>query len=137
MSDQAPTDSIDTEAQENEELPDQPIVARYGKYFRNMRYLFTVVIVGFGLLCVKDGYFTWPEINRQYDQLSQRIADAERDGKTEEAKALVVQRNALGARKEPMSMKRRRRKRIWMRYWIDAWLSSQNPMDFGSFIGES
>jgi hypothetical protein len=49
------------------------IVARYGRYFRNARYALTVLLIGFGLWCINDGFFKFPREN----------ADAVRRGQPE------------------------------------------------------
>ncbi len=60
--------------------PAQPIVARAGTYFRNMRYLFTVAMVGFGLYCAYDGFYAWPRHNQRVEALATLYEDARKDG---------------------------------------------------------
>jgi hypothetical protein len=60
--------------------PAQPIVARAGTYFRNMRYLFTVAMVGFGIYCAYDGYYAWPLHNQRVEALATLHDDARKDG---------------------------------------------------------
>lgn len=42
---------------------DAPIVARAGRYYRNMRYLMAVMMVGVGCYFLYDGYIGWPTEN--------------------------------------------------------------------------
>lgn len=39
------------------------IVARAGRYYRNTRYLIFVIFFGFGLWCIRDGFFQYPRAN--------------------------------------------------------------------------
>lgn len=41
-------------------VPQADIVAGAGRYFRNTRYLMTVLLLGFGIWCIRDGFFEWP-----------------------------------------------------------------------------
>jgi len=46
------------------EPPARPaVVARAGRYYRNARYIMALMFLGFGLWCVRDGFFTWPKAN--------------------------------------------------------------------------
>lgn len=42
---------------------DAPIVATAGRYYRNMRYLMVVAMLGFGCYFLYDGYIGWPKEN--------------------------------------------------------------------------
>jgi hypothetical protein len=73
-SDNAAETSADASASApKKELPAQPLVARRAKYFINMRYLFTVVLMGFGLYCIYDGYHAWPLHNQKFDLLDDQL----------------------------------------------------------------
>jgi hypothetical protein len=38
-----------------------PIVARPGQYYRMTRYLMTLILVGYGIWSIHDGFFSWPK----------------------------------------------------------------------------
>jgi hypothetical protein len=46
-----------------------PIVARAGRYYRNMRYLMFVVFIGMGAWFGYDGWVGWPRMNEQIRKL--------------------------------------------------------------------
>ena len=41
------------------------IVARAGTYYRVTRFLMTLLFLGFGIACIKDGFFKYPRENSQ------------------------------------------------------------------------
>src|SRR5450432_3114271 len=47
----------------------EPIIARAGSYYRNTRYLMTVLLVGMGLWFGYDGFVSWPQSNVYHEQL--------------------------------------------------------------------
>src|SRR5688500_19026604 len=53
--------------------PSGDLVARYGRYYRNTRYIIFVLFLGFAVWCIRDGFFVWPKMN----------ADARAAGKPE------------------------------------------------------
>jgi hypothetical protein len=57
-----------------------PIVARYGSYYRNMRYIMTTLIVAFGFWFMYDGFVGYPEHNRKYAEIEARRSAAENSG---------------------------------------------------------
>lgn len=52
---------------------DQPIVARAGRYYRNVRYLMAVAAVALGGWFAYDGYVHWPWMNAEYDRVDAQI----------------------------------------------------------------
>jgi hypothetical protein len=38
-----------------------PIVARYGRYFRNARYILTAILIGVGIWSIRDGFYKFPK----------------------------------------------------------------------------
>lgn len=43
--------------------PSGAIVARYGRYYRNTRYLIAVLCIGYGLWSINDGFVRYPRAN--------------------------------------------------------------------------
>jgi hypothetical protein len=41
--------------------PSGPIIARPGRYYRLTRFIMTVVLLVYGGLSIRDGFFTWPK----------------------------------------------------------------------------
>lgn len=76
MQDTTPTDST---------LAAQPIVARAGSYYRNMRYLMFVLLVAMGAWFGYDGFHAWPEGNRRIAELELLIKEADGSGDIEAA----------------------------------------------------
>jgi hypothetical protein len=70
--------------------PTAPIVARAGRYYRNARYLMFAIIVGMGGWFMYDGFVKYPESNRVYDDLVQKLAQMEKDPNRDEATYLSV-----------------------------------------------
>jgi hypothetical protein len=67
--------------------PSGDIVARAGRYYRNTRYLMFLMIMGFGIAFLYDGYIRYPRHNRELDELERQQAVAKTD---EEKKELAV-----------------------------------------------
>jgi hypothetical protein len=42
---------------------DAPIVAKAGRYYRNARYIMSALFIGFGVMCIYDGFIKWPREN--------------------------------------------------------------------------
>ncbi len=51
----------------------QPFVAQAGKTYRRYRYVMFVLMVGFGLAFLYDGFFRWPGHNAKYSVLEAKI----------------------------------------------------------------
>lgn len=60
---------------ETKSLPTQPIVARAGKYFRNMRYLIVAMCVLMGGWFLYDGMIGYPKKNARIDEVT-KLRDA-------------------------------------------------------------
>ena len=45
--------------------PPGDVVARAGKYYRNARYLLAAGLFIYGLLSIKDGFFKYPQVDRE------------------------------------------------------------------------
>jgi len=56
-----------------------PIVARYGKYYRNTRYLMFLLFMGFGIASIYHGFWVYPEENRVAIARGQRPPHGEYD----------------------------------------------------------
>lgn len=59
------------------ETPAEPMVARAGTYYRNARYIMFAIIVLMGAWFLYDGFVKYPEENRQYIEISQKITALE------------------------------------------------------------
>ena len=51
----------------------QPFVAHAGKTYRRYRYVMFVLMVGFGLAFLYDGFVRWPGHNKAWDEMEARI----------------------------------------------------------------
>jgi hypothetical protein len=60
-------------------LSQGPIVARYGQYYRNTRYLMFVLFMGFGIYCIYDGFYKYPLENDTAIKRGQRPPHGEYD----------------------------------------------------------
>lgn len=67
---------------------DEPIVARAGRYYRNARYIMFVIILGFGVWFLHDGYVKYPAENKAYDAISAQISTLEAQDKRSDAEYL-------------------------------------------------
>ncbi|HEV8377746.1 MAG TPA: hypothetical protein VGP99_02770 [Tepidisphaeraceae bacterium] len=56
-----------------------PIVARYGRYYRNTRYLMFLLFMGFGIASIWHGFWVYPEENRVAIARGQRPPHGEFD----------------------------------------------------------
>lgn len=79
----------------------EPIVARYGSYYRNMRYIMVTLVVAFGAWFGYDGFVGYPEHNRKYDEIFSRQEEAQRRQDNETAARLADELRKHGARKTP------------------------------------
>ena len=69
-----------------------PYEAAAGTYFRNVRYGLFLLIFGYGLWSLYDGFVVWPNDTRQYDALAGQIRQAdERQDKEEVARLTALQ----------------------------------------------
>jgi hypothetical protein len=59
-----------TAKDEDKPLPALPLSGRAGSYFRNVRYGLAAMVLIFGLLFAKDGYYGWPKKNVKYDEMN-------------------------------------------------------------------
>ena len=44
------------------------IVAGGGRYYRNARFIIVLMFVGFGILCIRDGFYTYPRENAEQER---------------------------------------------------------------------
>jgi hypothetical protein len=49
------------QAPEAPEVPTRPVVARPGRYYRWTRFIMTLVLLIYGGMSIRDGFFTWPK----------------------------------------------------------------------------
>ena len=64
------------------------IVARAGRYYRNTRYLMFLMILGFGIAFLYDGFVRYPRHNRELDELEAQQSRATSD---DEKRQLAVE----------------------------------------------
>ena len=57
----------------------EPIVARYGAYYRNTRYILTLILFVMAGWFAYDGWKAWPAANAKAADLDQRIAATKND----------------------------------------------------------
>lgn len=79
--------------------PAGPVVARFGAYYRNMRYIMVTLIVAFGVWFGYDGFYGYPEHNRKYDEIEARQQAAERAGDDTGRATAAEELRKHGARK--------------------------------------
>lgn len=79
----------------------EPIVARYGSYYRNMRYIMVTLVIAFGAWFGYDGFVGYPEHNRKYDEIERRQQEAARRQDNDAAAQLAEELRKHGARKTP------------------------------------
>lgn len=62
-----------------------PIIAKAGSYYRNTRYIITLVLIGYGIWSIYDGFVAWPAANKKAAELKveQAAANAKGDKATE------------------------------------------------------
>ena len=63
-----------------------PIVARAGSYYRRTRYIMFVVLFGFGVYAIYDGFKGYPTHNRKFDEISRKIDQAANETEAAAAK---------------------------------------------------
>lgn len=80
--------------------PNAPVVARAGRYYRNMRYLMAVLLVGMGAWFGYDGFVAWPKMNVQIRDLTAQREAAVRAGDKAKSEQLLTELNKLNKGKE-------------------------------------
>ena len=71
----------------------EPVVARAGRYYRNTRYIITLLLIGFGVAFAVDGFVRWPAANQQYETLDHQRQEALDRGDKQRADQLLQQQN--------------------------------------------
>src|SRR5688572_29423104 len=75
---------------------EQPIVAKAGRYYRNVRYLMAAAAVLMGCWFAYDGFVNWPRMNVEYDRLDAEITQKQNNSPNDPSlKALMKQRDGL------------------------------------------
>ncbi len=77
-------------------LAPQPIVARAGSYYRNMRYLMTLVTLGMGAWFLYDGFIGYPGVNQKIVTTTEQRDAALAAGNADEAAKLSKELTDLG-----------------------------------------
>jgi hypothetical protein len=73
-----------------------PIVARAGRYYRNVRYIMAVAAVALGAWFAYDGFVHWPWMNTEYDRVDAEITRLQNAAPDDSAlKPLIKQREGL------------------------------------------
>jgi hypothetical protein len=65
-----------------------PVVARAGSYYRRTRYIMFIVLFGFGVYAIYDGFKGYPEHNRKFDEINAKIDQATKENRETDAAAL-------------------------------------------------
>ncbi len=73
----------------------EPIVARAGRYFRNTRYLMALLVLGFGIACIYDGWVGWPRQNLKRQRVEAELKAAQRRGDQAAVERLTPQRGEI------------------------------------------
>jgi hypothetical protein len=63
------TSSTTVVNEQHPQQPEAPIIAGPGRYYRNTRYLMTVLLIGMGLWFGYDGFIGWPKSNEMRNKL--------------------------------------------------------------------
>jgi hypothetical protein len=67
-----------------------PIVARFGRYYRNTRYLMFLLFLGFGIYCIYDGFYKYPLDNETAIKRGQRPPHGEYDAPLNKALGIIL-----------------------------------------------
>jgi len=67
-----------------------PLAARYGRYYRNTRYLMFVLFMGFGIYCIYDGFVKYPRENETAIKRGQRPPHGEYDAPLNKALGIIL-----------------------------------------------
>src|SRR4051794_20313696 len=85
-------DQNDSTASSTEQsaIPQGPIVAYYGRYYRNTRYLMFVLFMVFGIWCMYDGIYKWPRQNAEASARGQNPPHGPYDVPLQKALAIIL-----------------------------------------------
>jgi len=83
-----PQDSKDVPTGATTTTEPTTVVAAPGRYYRNTRYLMTVLLIGMGLWFGYDGFVGWPKANENWEQLDQKRSAADKRNDHSEAERL-------------------------------------------------
>jgi hypothetical protein len=67
-----------------------PIVATYGRYYRNTRYLMFALFLGFGIYCIYDGFYKYPRDNESAIKRGQPAPHGEYDAPLNKALGIIL-----------------------------------------------
>src|SRR5258706_7764245 len=67
MSDESSETSTPNTAPQANPTDAGPIVARFGRYYRNTRYLMFLLFFGFGVWSIYHGFYLYPKENAEWD----------------------------------------------------------------------
>lgn len=80
-------------------IPTQPIVATYGRYYRNARYIMVLAIIAMAAWFAYDGWVKWPAQNVRINEITDEIAKISNSDKPEDRARLAkldAERKELG-----------------------------------------
>lgn len=78
--------------------PSEPVIARAGSYYRRTRYIMFLLMFGFGVMAILDGFKRYPEHDRKFDEISERLAKAKAAGSTDEVGKIEEELRKHGAK---------------------------------------
>lgn len=81
--------------------PAGPHEAKAGSYYRNVRYVITLALIGMGCWFLYDGFVKYPEENRLFEELTQQAEEADMVG--DEATRVAAQERIQDEGLEPHS----------------------------------
>jgi len=90
MSDQSPDTTTPPTTPDPNLTYAGPIVARFGRYYRNTRYLMFLLFLGFGIYCIYDGFYKYPADNETAIKRGQRPPHGEYDAPLNKALGIIL-----------------------------------------------
>lgn len=75
-----------------------PIIARAGSYYRRTRYIMFVLLLGYGVWSIYDGFVGWPKHNQEWDRIDALQTEAEKAGDEQKKQAHIQAKAQLGER---------------------------------------
>src|SRR5262245_46505475 len=100
------TDSSEVDEHEEEPSgpPPQPLSSKAGTYFRVVRYILFVGMIGLGSYFLYDGYVGYPSHNAKFDEIRAKGEAAAAAGRKDDAAKLAQELTQLGAKHDPFQI---------------------------------
>jgi len=84
--------------------PAGPVIARAGSYYRRTRYIMFIVLFGFGVYAIYDGFKGYPEHNRKFDEIDARIAEAKKESNSNDVAKYEEELRKHGAKQSDFNV---------------------------------